>query len=308
MGKIRKPEEVATIDASLIVLTPESGDGDAIGITTNTEVATEVQTETTDANKLIIKGVLKAQKKEKQTLTGIQLTLTDNMTVLDLAKAVQGGTILRDDQGRIIKYTPPIIGEDKEQEKYTVDVYSACMDSSGEIIKYEKTTYKHCTGQPFAYNAADDTWRSAQYVLLSLPKQGEPPYEIEYVDELPEVEDVAEVVPELGSLTVNSAAGSSVGHTIVTVTPEKAVGNSYKYKTAASVNLPSYNQDCSSGYQDWDGTAEIAAVTGNQILIVEVTADSKARAAGIGTVTAMSDAGTQGIVGTAEVDKAQVEK
>ena len=259
MGTIRRPEEVATIDASLIVLTRENGDGDAFGITTNTEVATEVQTETTDANKLIIKGVLKAQKKEKQTLTGIQITLTDNMTVLDLARAVQGGKILRDEQGKIIKYVPPIVGEEEEQEKYTVEVYTACMDSSGEILKYEKTTYKHCTGQPFAYNAKDDEWRSAQYVLLCLPKQGEPPYELDYVDELPAVK------------------------------PDKASGNSYKYKTGSTVSLPSYNQDCSSGYTDWNGTDEITATTGQKILIVEVTADAKARAAGIGNVTSKTE-------------------
>lgn len=289
MGKIRKPDEVATIDASLIVLTPESGDEDAIGITTNTEVATEVQTETTDANKLIIKGELKAQKKEKQTLTGIQLTLTDNMTVLDLAKAVQGGTILRDEQGNIVKYTPPIVGEETPQEKYTVDVYSACMDSSGEIIKYEKITYRHCTGQPFAYNAKDDEWRAPQYVLVSLPKQGEPPYELEYVDELPEVEDASEIVPTLGTLTVSTVAGTSTGKTKVTVIPSKTSGNAYKYKSGASVSLPSYNQDCTSGYTDWNGTDEIAATNGQKILIVEVTADGKARAAGIGDVTAKTE-------------------
>lgn len=289
MGKIRKPDEVATIDAALIVLTPESGEGDSIGITTNTEVATEVLTETTDANKLIIKGELKAQKKEKQTLTGIQLTLTDNMTVLDLAKAVQGGVILRDEQGKIVKYTPPLVGEESSQEKYTVEVYSACMDSSGEIIKYEKTTYKHCTGQPFAYNAKDDEWRSAQYVLVSLPKQGEPPYEIDYVDELPEVEDASEVVPTLGTLTVTTVAGTSTGKTKVAVKPDKTAGNSYKYKTGASVSLPTYNQDCSSGYQDWDGTSEIAATSGDKILVVEVSASNRAMAAGIGTITVKTE-------------------
>lgn len=211
------------------------------------------------------------------------------MTVLDLAKAVQGGVILRDEQGKIVKYTPPLVGEESSQEKYTVEVYSACMDSSGEIIKYEKTTYKHCTGQPFAYNAKDDEWRSAQYVLVSLPKQGEPPYEIEYVDTLPEVEDASEVVPTLGTLTVTTVAGTSTGKTKVTVKPDKTAGNSYKYKTGASVSLPTYNQDCSSGYQDWDGTSEIAATSGDKILVVEVSASNRAMAAGIGTITAKTE-------------------
>lgn len=285
MGTIRRPDEVATIDASLIVLTPEDGLEDAIGVTTNTEVATEIQIETTEANKLIIKSILKAQKKEKRTVTGVQITLTDNMTVLDLARAVQGGVITRDESGKIIRYTPPVVGEEEVQRKYTVDIYTACMDSSGDVICYEKTTYKHCTGEPIAYNAKDDEWRSAQYVLTSLPKKGEPPYEIDYVDELPEITDASDIVPTIGELVVSSEEGTTSGKTKVTVSPDKASGNGYRYKLAANPSTPSYNQECSSGYTDWDGMAEISATTGQKILIVEVTAEGRARAAGIATVT-----------------------
>lgn len=186
-GKINKPNEVATIDACLVVLTPENG-GDAIGITSDTEVSTEVQIETTDANKLIIKGKLKAQKAEKKTVTGVKITLTDNLTVLEVAKAVQGGVLSKDAQGKITKYAPPTVDSEEKPEKYTLDIYSACMDASGDVTEYEKTTYKHCTGEPIAYNAKDDEWRIAQYVLNSMPKNGESPYTIEYVDALPEVE------------------------------------------------------------------------------------------------------------------------
>lgn len=191
---IRKPEEVATIDSVLIVLTPEDGNGDAIGVTSNTEVATEVQIETTDANKLIIKGELKAQKPEKKTITGIKLTLTDNMTLIEMAQAVQGGEIVKDSNGKILKYTPPVVGSGEAQKKYTADVYTAVMDESGDIINYEKTTYKHCTGEPVAYNAKDEEWRTAEYVLNSMPKKGEAPYTVEYVEELPTVTEPAEPV------------------------------------------------------------------------------------------------------------------
>lgn len=92
--------------------------------------------------------------------------------------------------------------------------------------------------------------------------------------------------PALGALTVTSAEGGTSGKTALTVTPAKAAGNGYKYKTAASVTPPAYGAACTTGYTAWDGSAEITATTGQKILVVEVTADNKARAAGIATVTA----------------------
>ena len=88
---------------------------------------------------------------------------------------------------------------------------------------------------------------------------------------------------ELGTLTVNSAAGTSSGNTKLTVVPTKESGNTYRYKTGESVSLPVYDADC-SGMQSWDGSADITAVTGQKILVVECAGD-KARKAGIATVT-----------------------
>ena len=90
-------------------------------------------------------------------------------------------------------------------------------------------------------------------------------------------------------LTVVSSAGSSAGNTAITVTPALTDGNSYKYKTGASPVMPSMNQDCStSTWKSWDGNAEIAAVTGEKIIIVEVDSGNLCKKAGITTVTAMA--------------------
>ena len=50
--------------------------------------------------------------------------------------------------------------------------------------------------------------------------------------------------------------------------------------------MPAYNQICSTGYNDWDGTSEIEGATGQKILVVEANAEGKARAAGTANVTA----------------------
>ena len=94
--------------------------------------------------------------------------------------------------------------------------------------------------------------------------------------------------PTIGTLTLTSAAGTTSGKTVVTVTPSLTSGNSYVYKTAPSLVLPDLNEEIDSelGYTTWDGLAEITATTGNKIMIVEITADSLAVKAGISTVTA----------------------
>ena len=112
---------------------------------------------------------------------------------------------------------------------------------------------------------------------VEIRKSGDVPAEYTYANPNP---------PQLAALTVKSAAGADAGKTKLTVTPAKASGNSYQYKTAASVAAPAYDADCSTGYTAWDGTAEVAATTGQKILVVEVTSGGRARAAGIATVAA----------------------
>ena len=90
----------------------------------------------------------------------------------------------------------------------------------------------------------------------------------------------------LGSLVVTSEAGAESGKTKLTVAPAKAAGNTYKTKTGESVELPTYGENVSAGWTDWDGSEEITATTGQQIAVIEVNASSQAIAGGIATVTA----------------------
>lgn len=88
----------------------------------------------------------------------------------------------------------------------------------------------------------------------------------------------------LGTLTVESEAGSASGTTKITVSPDKLGGRSYVYKTAASVTAPTYGADLSSGWTVWDGTSDITATTGNKIGIAEVDGSNKCKKYGEATV------------------------
>lgn len=91
---------------------------------------------------------------------------------------------------------------------------------------------------------------------------------------------------KLGTLTVNSAAGSKSGDIKVTITPAKAsAGNVYKYKVASSETAVDYGQNVKN-WSTWDGESDITATTGQVITVVECDSTYKALSAGHATVTA----------------------
>lgn len=89
----------------------------------------------------------------------------------------------------------------------------------------------------------------------------------------------------LGGLTVVSVAGASSGETAVYVNPGKAPGNSYKYVTGeAPLEYPAYGT--APAGTAWNGTDEISAATGNEIMVIECNSAGNAVKAGVATVTA----------------------
>lgn len=162
-----------------------------IGLTTSTQVSVDPQIETTDAIKLIVKAVLIAQKREKQTITGNTITLTDNVFNPELVQILQGGTITTDGSGHITAYTPPVAGSSPADIKpFKLSIYTAQYDASGLIVQYEKIQYPNCTGNPIALSAQDDVFATPEYTIISAPAVGQAPYEITYVAALPAVASV----------------------------------------------------------------------------------------------------------------------
>ena len=193
----KSKNEIPTIDCELItietVVTPAQGSTPAVtrefGFTTANQLGVEPQVETTDAAKLMIKGKLKAQKKEESTITGHQLTLTDNVFNPELVKILQGGTITYDESGNLTGYTPPVVGSDDKGEVFTLNAYSAQYNAAGQIVNYEKIAYPNCTGVPVAFGAEDGVFRAPEYTINSAPDNGQAPYAITYVEALPTLAD-----------------------------------------------------------------------------------------------------------------------
>lgn len=200
MSKIQKKAVgIPTIDVSLVVVRTGVVDGDdtnatEIAVDTANKVGVEPQTETTDAIKLVKLGRLIAQKPATTTITGHQITLTDNVFIPELVKILQGGTV--EGTGDTLTYTPPVAGSTDKGQVFELDCYSAQYDASGQIVRYEKITYPNCQGTPVAMSSEDDVFRVPEYTINSAPKEEEAPYKISYVKTLPQFTDVAALSDE----------------------------------------------------------------------------------------------------------------
>lgn len=191
----KKAVGIPTIDVSLVVVRTGSGENATeIAVDTANKVAVEPQTETTDAIKLVKLGRLIAQKPATTTITGHQITMTDNVLIPELVKILQGGTV--SGTGDTLTYTPPVAGSADKGQVFELDCYSAQYDASGQIVRYEKITYPNCKGTPVAMSSEDDVFRVPEYTINSAPKEGEAPYKISYTKTLPQFTDAVALSDE----------------------------------------------------------------------------------------------------------------
>lgn len=194
----KKGNEIPTIDVALVTVT-KPGTQDEIALDTSSKIQVTVQSETEDAVKLIVKGRLIAQKREKVTITGNTIVLTDNVFNPELVTILQGGTVkywttdahsaegLTDTGNGVSSYTPPLAGSTDEIQAFTLNAYSAIYNAAGLITGYEKIQYPNCKGTPIALNSEDNVFRAPEYTINSAPDIGEAPYLINYVFALPTI-------------------------------------------------------------------------------------------------------------------------
>lgn len=108
----------------------------------------------------------------------------------------------------------------------------------------------------------------------------------EYIDAIAVI--TIDETPTLGTLTVNSVAGTATGDTKITVNPDKENANNvYKNKVAADAVTVGYGQNLRN-WSTWDGKADIKATTGQKITVVECDGTYKALNSGSASVTAKS--------------------
>lgn len=191
-----KGNEIATIDVALVSIQGYGPTDDEIILDTSNKIGVTIATETEEKVALIVKGRLIAQKPSETTVTGNTIVLTDNVFNDKVVKMLQGGTIEYDTDGVTFKkYTPPVVGSTDKGVVFKLKAYSAIYNAAGILTGYERITYPNCQGTPIGFSSEDGTFRASDYTINSAPANGEAPYEIEIVSDLPTVTPVAPVGP-----------------------------------------------------------------------------------------------------------------
>lgn len=149
-----------------------------------------------------------------------------------------------------------------------------------ELAKVGAGTKKQIFGQIGLDHGPE--WYSAKITNLSMRTPHDEDMARRYV------QVSASAPAELGTLTVQSAAGTAVGATKLTVTPALTSGNSYKYKVSDEETKIEAGQNVRV-WKSWDGKSDIVAESGKHIIVAECDKNYEVLKAGSTTVTAKAE-------------------
>lgn len=149
-----------------------------------------------------------------------------------------------------------------------------------ELAKVGAGTKKQIFGQIGLDHGPE--WYSAKITNLSMRTPHDEDMARRYV------QVSASAPAELGTLTVQSAAGTAVGATKLTVTPALTSGNSYKYKVSDEETKVEAGQNVRV-WKSWDGKSDIVAESGKHIIVAECDKNYEVLKAGSTTVTAKAE-------------------
>lgn len=149
-----------------------------------------------------------------------------------------------------------------------------------ELAKVGAGTKKQIFGQIGLDHGPE--WYSAKITNLSMRTPHDEDMARRYV------QVSASAPAELGTLTVQSAAGTAVGATKLTVTPALTSGNSYKYKVSDEETTVEAGQNVRV-WKSWDGKSDIVAESGKHIIVAECDKNYEVLKAGSATLTAKAE-------------------
>lgn len=149
-----------------------------------------------------------------------------------------------------------------------------------ELAKVGAGTKKQIFGQIGLDHGPE--WYSAKITNLSMRTPHDEDMARRYV------QVSASAPAELEALTVQSAAGTAVGATKLTVTPALTSGNSYKYKVSDEETTVEAGQNVRV-WKSWDGKSDIVAESGKHIIVAECDKNYEVLKAGSTTVTAKAE-------------------
>ncbi len=131
-----------------------------------------------------IKNRIVAVNKTEDIQYGSSITLKDTCFQPEVLAIVDGGTI-KGTTGSVTGYSAPKNGEVVKRIPFTLNLYTAEKGTEGEVITYAKFSYPSCKGTPAKFSFKDGEYMTPEYTIVSRPGKGKAPYDIDFVQALP---------------------------------------------------------------------------------------------------------------------------
>lgn len=134
---------------------------------------------------LRVKNRIIATNRTEDIVIGFGINFKDNVFNPEVFALVDGGELIYDeDETTVKKYKAPVAGIAVDRTPFTLSVYTEKKDMDGDILGYVKFIYKHCKGKPAEYSIKDGEFMVPELSMISRPKKGESPVEMEFLKTL----------------------------------------------------------------------------------------------------------------------------
>ena len=115
---------------------------------------------------------------------GSDLTFKQVTFTPEILELIDGGTCTKDDQDNITGYAPPAASTIVQRKPFKVNIYVEVKNKEGQ---YACFAFDKLKGKPATFSFKDGEFISPEYGAFSRLNAGEVPYEVTFVDELPEI-------------------------------------------------------------------------------------------------------------------------
>ena len=138
-----------------------------------------------DEKELRIKNRILAQDRLEDIIKGYNIKLKDCVLSRDLLEVVDGGEYRAAGSARFEGYTSPLAGVESARTRFSLRLYAAEKDYSGESVSFFRFSFPHCAGSPAKFSFEDGVFSTPEYTVKSRPGSGEAAMLIEMLDSVP---------------------------------------------------------------------------------------------------------------------------
>lgn len=131
------------------------------------------------------KNVIHAVNRTEDIQYGSDINMKNANFIPEVLAIVDGGTLVKS-VDKVTGYKPPVVGKPVKRTLFTLNIYSEEKDIDGETKRYAKFSFPSCKGKPASFTFKDGEFMTPSYTISSRTPSGKAPYDLTFLEELPE--------------------------------------------------------------------------------------------------------------------------